>query len=147
MSVLMKCGCVSHSVVTAIKGAPVDPPQPSCVVHDCMEVAETKPDLTGRQAKCTYRHDGPKRPGSHQQPGPSPVPSSYDLAFFEYCGPGSRQAIEYCVCGYLKVAHDKDGGRCPSGQTLTGERGAGGMFQAQGPLEYDRFYCGCFGWD
>lgn len=123
-----------------VNGIPVDPPIPSCVVHDCTEPAEIKPDLTGRMARCIYRHEGNK--GS-QRPGPSPIPSSYDLAFFEYCGPGSRTATEICLCGYAIAAHEKNGGNCPK----NGKRSNSGKFEAQGPQEFDRFYCGCFGWD
>ena len=143
--ILMKCGCVAQGVVKAIKGVPIDPPVPACVTHGCAEPAGTKPDLTGRMAKCTYRHDVLKR-GGLQRPGKSPVPSSFDLAFFEFCGPGSRRAAEYCICGYHRSAHDKNGGKCPR-NSLTGKRTTDGGFQAQGPLEFDRFYCGCFGWD
>ena len=138
---MMKCGCVAQGVLTARNGVPLDPPIPSCLIHDCTEVADAKPDLTGRMAKCAYRHS---QPSPRQRPGPSPVPSSFDLAFFEYCGPGSREATELCVCGYAQVAHEKNGGKCPQ---IAVKRGLLGKFQAKGPQEFDRFYCGCFGWD
>jgi hypothetical protein len=58
------------------------------------------------------------------------------LAFFEYRGPGSRWATDYCKCGYLKVAHDEKRIRCMVGG-----------FTPRGPSERDGHYCGCHGWD
>ena len=122
-----------------VKGVKIDPPIPSCVVHDCIEVAEAKPDLSGRVAQCTYSH---KNPTSRQSPGPSPVKSDWTLAFFEYCGPGSREATEICKCGMAKVAHDKAGGSCPNAKKSPSRK-----FEPKGDQGFDRFYCGCFGWD
>jgi hypothetical protein len=139
--VLMKCGCVAQGVRTMSRGVPIDPPIPACLTHDCIESADSKPDLTGRMAKCTYSHANPK---GRQRPEKSPVPSSFDLAFFEYCGEGSREATELCKCGYHKVAHEKNGGKCPANsRTKPPSR----KFTPKGPQEFDRFYCGCFGWD
>ena len=138
--ILMKCGCVAQGVLTSIRGVPVNPPVPSCVIHDCIEPADAKPDLTGRKARCVYNHNS--------RPGQPPRPSSFDLAFFEYCGPGSQRATEYCVCGYLKSAHDAATDACPRNtKPLSGKRSPTGKFQARGPLEFDLYYCGCFGWD
>lgn len=116
---LMKCGCVSQGVMTAIKGVMLDKPIPACVVHDCSEPADAKPDLTGRTATCS---------------GHAPKPSSFDLAFFEFLGAGSRNATEICKCGYTKIAHDNGRVKCK-------------QFIARGPAEFDRYYCGCRGWD
>lgn len=76
--------------------------------------------LEGRKAKCVY--------GNH-----APLDSSLELAFFEYTGPGSRESENICTCGYHKVAHDKHF-RCTN-------------FVPKGPSEFDRYYCGCEGWD
>lgn len=133
MSKMMKCGCVAQGVVTAIRGEPVDPPAPACVIHDCYEVAEAAPDLTGRQAHCAY--------GKHAF-----MPSSFDLAFFEYRGPGSRDATEICTCGLSRKPHDENGGKIPRGKYSTAARGCSG-FTPKGPQEHDRYYCGCRGWD
>lgn len=134
------------------------------------------PDLTGRQAKCAY--------------GDNIQPSSPDLAFFEYLGEGSREALNICKeCRYDKGAHRYFPyyypGRCPDcnedtlsyiGQTMgspnkiwmcgecgvlssdeevRGHRRPTPMnlrvkqhdFEPRGSNEYDRYYCGCHGWD
>lgn len=86
---LMKCGCVSqgHRVLEEAR-------IPACLVHDCIEVADETPDLAGRTAQCTYL------PHGH-----APKPSSLDLAFFVYRGPGSPEATDKCKCGYSRTAH------------------------------------------
>jgi len=71
---------------------------PSCVI--CMGIdpgactVSEKPSLEGRQAICSY---GRIKRGKHV-----PVRSSWDLAFFEYQGPGARKQSEfddyYCGC-------------------------------------------------
>ena len=82
---LMKCGCVSNSVCAGRDGKTFDPPIPSCVVHDCLEVADSTPDLTGRTAQCSYL------PKNH-----APRPSSLDLAFFKFRGENSPDANTTC---------------------------------------------------
>jgi hypothetical protein len=194
---LMKCGCVAQSYRTATGGVKIDPPQPSCVVHNCIEIADKKPSLAGRMAKCSYSHSNPARYKQH-----GPVPSSYDLAFFQYNGPGSQRAEETCVCGYTRVAHyprwrasikyaqrwykieRREGVRNveshqpdenaahewandqvriwmnwtnnPETKVLEAELISVVKipsplkcreFKAHGPYEFDRFYCGCHGWD
>ena len=119
---IMACGCAATSIFTIIDGKPVDPPVRGCGVHKCTEIAADKPDLTGRQARCGCGRIEPSDPDH--------------LAFFEYTGPGSREATDTCECGYAKVAHDED--------RITCKRGG---FTARGPREFDRFYCGHSGWD
>lgn len=92
--VLMKCGCVAHATCKRRGDVVFDPPIPACVIHECYEVADSKPDLTGRKASCSYR------PAGHAD-----VPSSYDLAFFEYRGPGSPEATAKCKCGMHESTH------------------------------------------
>ena len=73
----------------------------------------------------------------------SPIlPSSKDLAFFEYKGKGSYEATMSCKCGYYEVAHIP-------GETHTCTQYCGHCndFQPHGPYEYDRYYCGHSGWD
>lgn len=119
MDTYMKCGCVAQGVLTSKGGVALDKPIPACVVHDCTEIAD-KPDLSGRMAKCCDK---------------SQVrPSSFDLAFFEYQGPGSRESTEMCKCGYHLVAHTSGRSKCKT-------------FVARGPREFDRYYCGHAGWD
>jgi hypothetical protein len=117
---MMKCGCAAQGVrgTGAAKGAPV------CVVHDCDEVAAFPPDLAGRMANCAY--------GDHAVELSAPE----KLAFFEYRGPNSQWATEYCQCGYHRVAHDENRIRCRVGG-----------FKERGPNARDVHYCGCRGWD
>lgn len=127
---LMKCGCVAMGVLTARNGEKLAEPLPSCPIHNCTELADARPPLEGRFAECAYLPHGHAR-----------MPSSYDLAFFQFRGEGSREATEICVCGYARAAHDDDGrlrmnlnSKCPG-------------FAARGAQETDKYYCGCFGWD
>lgn len=122
--VLMKCGCVAQGVCSSKGGVKFDPPIPSCVIHSCLEPADDAPDLAGRVAQCAYT------PNGH-----APRPSSLDLAFFEYRGPGSPDASDLCVCGYREVAHGK------------GNLHVCKQFTPHGPYEFDKYYCGCHGWD
>ena len=100
---------------------------PSCVIciginPDADKISKT-PDLTKRRAKCAY--------GNH-----AIVNSSLDLPFFEYLGPGSYTAENACKCGYNKMAHNQPKSTCKCKH-----------FVPRGPLEFDRYYCGCYGWD
>lgn len=110
---LMKCGCIAQGVRTSVGGVKHDPIS-SCLTHDCIEVADAMPDLTGRMAKCFYSHERSSRDQRDRKSpvlGKSPMPSSYDLAFFKYQGADSREATDICICGYAKIAHDKQCGR------------------------------------
>lgn len=118
-NILMECG---HTATSKFNDGPV------CVIcfgidTRSTKVAASRPVLEGRRAIC----------GDH-----AIVPSSYDLAFFEYRGPESRLAKEKCKnCMYLKVAHlleDKTIRHCNN-------------FEEHGPWEYDGYYDGCHGWD
>lgn len=131
--ILMQCGCVAQGTCSSRNGEKIDPPIPACVVHDCYDPAPEKPDLTGRVAECAYL------PRGHAD-----RPSSYDLAFFEYRGPGSREATQYCKCGMSRTAHD-DAGRIAPRKYAMLMRGCAG-FTAKGP-QNDKHYCGCHGWD
>lgn len=120
---LMKCGCVAQGHMTIIGGKPIDPPIPVCVVHDCTDIVKDMPDLTGRVARCSCGNT---------------KPSSYDLAFFEYRGEGSKSAEQTCVCGYDKAPHDPDN---PYHHNIKCRD-----FRPRGPKD-DLYYCGCRGWD
>lgn len=124
---MMQCGHVSQAVCSAKGGVKFDPPIPVCAICDCFKIAE-EPDLTGRMATC---YCGSK----------SLRPSSTDLAFFEYRGPGSPHATNICKCGYTKKAHEKD-----HVQTVCKKLHEQG-FTPRGPHKYDSYYCGCRGWD
>jgi hypothetical protein len=91
-------------------------------------------NLAGRTAKCSC--------GKTQ-------PSGARLAFFEYCGPGSREAVDVCRCGYFLCAHTTEGmaRNVASNRRTVIELGKCTGFAARGPLEFDRFYCGCRGFE
>ena len=66
------------------------------------------------------------------------------LAFFEYRGPGSRDAAERCVCRYGLAAHEPEIRERPHLRHVMAD---GHEFTPVGPWEFDGFYCGCRGWD
>lgn len=139
---LMKCGCAGQASRVLPDGSRI----PSCIIHNCIEIAPAPPDLAGRMARCAYYGSRTSPRGSYgggnecnYGQSKAPVctceqPSSGDLPFFEYCGPGSREA-EKCKCGYYESAH-KPGMNCKCRK-----------FEPRGGLLIDKFYCGCHGWD
>jgi hypothetical protein len=86
---LMKCGHTANAMSVSKNGKR----EPCCVICGCYEVAETKPDLTGRFAKCSYRNKRNGQPHTDKDI----VPSSYDLPFFEY-KPNEKYDEYYCGC-------------------------------------------------
>lgn len=133
--VLLKCGC-SNIAHHAQPHDDLPENHPSCPVHDCCEITTT-PDLTGRVAICTQCH-------KREQP------SSLALAFFNYRGPGSREALTICQCGYAYVAHTAEGRarNVPSNRRTVVEDGRCKTgFVLRGPNATDTYYCGCRGWD
>ncbi len=127
---LMQCGDVAHATCrTAHFG--LEPGHPSCVIHAISEAACTPratPNLEGRQAKCSLGC------GSIQ-------PSGLNLAFFEYLGPGSPASRQNCKkCGYFDTAHVRKEGQPPNRHVCL-------SFAPHGPYEFDKYYCGCRGWD
>jgi len=80
------------------------------------------PDLDDRIAKCSMC--GKEKP------------SNGNLPFFEWVGTGSHRAEHMCKCGYYDVGHEKEGSVCKCKN-----------FIAHGKYEFDRYYCGCRGWD
>lgn len=126
MTTLMKCG---HAANGTRDGEPV------CVI--CLgidpgaELADATPSLEGRVARCTC---GKERP------------SSLDLAFFAYRGPGghgtrrcgavvTRGGWTY-RCGLMEVGHQP------------GRAGADHVYVDEDfSSEVDSYYCGCRGWD
>ena len=70
-------------------------------------------------------------------------PSARALPFFEFKGEGSEASKRDCKhCHYFEVAHEKVPERC----LLQGGAPCPG-FESNGPYEFDRYYCGCRGWD
>ena len=144
-NILMKCGCAAMGVCTSRAGHTVDPPIPVCITHECYEIEETPPILAGRKARCAGFGKGGSRHyecNYTKQTGCSPrqcrceLPSDPSLPFFEYLGPGSRNAKERCKrCRYFKSVHTPTSWhKCRS-------------FEPIGDVGYDKFYCGCSGWD
>lgn len=123
---LMQCGC--YSVGNDQDG------NPTCITHhgtpEGHKVINRVPDLSGRKARCGYC----KKERA----------SSTRLPFFEFTGPRSHEALSRCKnCTYTRPAHDKavkDGDRPPGLRVCRN-------FESKGPAEFDRFYCGCRGWN
>lgn len=138
--VYLSCGHAANAVhAGAHDGLP--PSHPTCAIDDTCKVME-RPDLTGRVAVCSYSRGGRYTPPDHG----TPIPSRWDLAFFEYRGPGSQAAVERCAhCSYYRVAHERQAalGNRPS----VVEDGKCPGFEPHGPWETDLFYDGCWGWD
>lgn len=139
---MMKCGCAGQASRVNADGSRT----PACIIHECYEVADAKPDLSGRKARCAYYGSQTARRGSYgggnecnygQSNAPRCTceqPSAASLPFFEYCGPSSTEATK-CKCGYFESAH-KPNSHCKCKQ-----------FAPKGDQGFDRFYCGCHGWD
>lgn len=98
---ILKCGCAAQAVKTMTNGVAHDP-IPCCIIHDCVEIADNAPDLTGRIALCAY--SGCKSNirksthyGEYGKDGRSFAPSSPDLPFFEH-KPDRDTDRYYCGC-------------------------------------------------
>lgn len=129
---MLACGHAANA--TDANGAP------ACAICICIDpgasvVADT-PDLTNRTARCGCKRTRPSDPD--------------ELAFFEYCGPGSRRAHTSCKhCGYADVAHDPEhmARNVPSNRRTVVEQGKCKGFEAHGAYEFDSYYCGHAGWN
>lgn len=105
------------------------------MVSVAASVAQSGPELIGRMAKCSCGRTEP----SHAK----------DRAFFEYCGPGSKEATETCKCGFYWCAHVAQymARNVPSNRKTVVEQGKCTGFVPRGAQEFDRYYCGHAGWD
>lgn len=117
--IMMKCGHAANAVDGNGK--------PCCVIcvginPGATVVDKETPDLTDRVSMCA---DCKKT-----------VPSSTELAFFEYRGEGSPSATQRCKCGYYKTAHLMEGFECKNGG-----------FEPHGAYDTDLHYDGCRGWN
>lgn len=87
-------------------------------------------DPTTRVARCGCGNERPSSPG---------------LAFFQFRGEGSRDALAACkTCWLYEVAHVVDPTRVdsrPHPETI------GHAFEPHGAFDVDLFYDGCRGWD
>jgi hypothetical protein len=79
VGIAMKCGCTALGTISTNHA----PPVVGCGLHNCTEIADPPPDLTGRVAYCTY--------------GGNPRPSSFSLAFFKH-EPNQPHDHYYCGC-------------------------------------------------
>jgi hypothetical protein len=76
------------------------------------------------------------------------VDSNPSLPFFEDTSEGSEAATLHCKCGYYESAHSAEMLKARNIQNSTViERGLCKGFESHGAYEYDRYYCGCRGWD
>ena len=106
---------------------------PACAICDCTEQTEM-PNLENRQAICCGK-DSIRPSSDHEK-----------LAFFEFRGEGSKDAVSICKnCRYALIAHDRK--KLAENQGKHHLKDVCDNFQPQGPQKYDRYYCGCRGWD
>ena len=75
------------------------------------------------------------------------VDSNEELPFFEFLGEGSKYAVNECECGYHRNAHDPEFAKKNAIKKTIVELGKCSGFKSRGPREFDRYYCGCRGWD
>lgn len=78
MDILMKCGHSANAKQVLKDGTRI----PCCAICTCSEIAENKPDLSGRKARCSCRRE---------------TDSKYSLPFFEH-KPGNLYDVYYCGC-------------------------------------------------
>lgn len=95
--------------------------------------------LAGRKAKCSYYPNGGKYGRC-----PEPVESSTGLAFFEYLGPLSDAATTSCRCGMKDITHPSV---CEVNPITGRPNDRDHPFEPRGPADFDRYFCGCWGWD
>jgi hypothetical protein len=121
--VMMRCGHAANAVDES-----QNPVCAVCVLLTPLAriVDDNPPALIGREAKCYCGMT---------------VPSSTDLPFFEYQGPGSVNATENCAkCEFTIRAHAE--------VTMFGRKGiTDHVFTPHGPYEFDNYYCGHDGWN
>ena len=66
------------------------------------------------------------------------------LPLFEARGEGTPAATDYCKCGYAEIAHRDDS---KERRRNVVKEGVCKGFVPHGAYEFDRYYCGCRGWD
>ena len=119
----LTCGCTANAV-SGLDG------HPTCVIHQCSEIVQ-RPDLTDRVATCSDCG--------------SMVLSSFNLPFFKYQGPGSREATEMCRCGFHQVAHTPEA--LAKAEASGYPRTCREFRPNPEGRQTDSYYCGCRGWD
>jgi hypothetical protein len=116
---MMMCGHAANAITSN--------DLPCCVIcapdPKSMKVSEYAPNLEGRMARCSCK---------------KLESSSTTLAFFEFRGDGSDQALRSCKhCGVYIEALRLDGPK----------QCVGHEFESHGAYEFDAYYCGHAGWD
>jgi hypothetical protein len=124
-TIMMQCGHAANAT-TEIEGQRV----PCCAICagsvESFTPEDREIDLSKRQSKCSYCS--------------VTEPSSTDLPFFEYLGPGSHHSQTTCInCGRHKNFHSKDHWAYKEGQCID--------FRPGHVREYDNHYNGCRGFD
>ncbi len=111
MLAYMACGCAAQMIN-------IEDGSPYCFTHDCNEVADEEPDLSGRTARCSICDCIETNASACKR---------------------SRAAggIEAC---YGVVPEGKRRSEAPSSLDLP-------FFEHRPNEEYDRFFCGCMGWN
>lgn len=134
---MMGCGHAANAVTD--DGAPVCAICAGTGADRNARLVRTPPDLSDRIAWCGHPDHG----------GHKPQPSSTELAFYEYRGPGSRDATCCAHCGYYPSAHDpaEMARNVPNNRRTVVEQGRCPGYEQRIPSEVDSYYCGCRGWD
>ena len=102
--ILMKCGHSANSEKVLKDNTRI----PACAICGCSEIAENKPDLTGRKARCAYYGKETYHCETHypkmlttnsrgKKCCGSLVDSSYGLPFFKH-KPSIKEDEFYCGC-------------------------------------------------
>lgn len=118
MKPMMMCGHAANATHAGAPACAICAPDPKA-----LKVSKYAPNLEGRKARCSCK---------------KLETSSTTLAFFEFRGEGSEQALRSCKhCGFYIEAHRFDGPK----QCL------GHEFESHGAYEFDSYYCGHAGWD
>jgi hypothetical protein len=121
---MMACGHADNATAKRTDGD-----IPACVICGTTEVAESTPNLEGREARCSCG---------------SKVTSRITLAFFEFRGEGSNRGMTTCIeCSGAEVLHREL-------NPVTGRPGTKTDHEFKPNIagwEFDSYYCGCYGWD
>jgi hypothetical protein len=146
---VMTCGHAANGYRTMPDGEILS----ACVICSCTTLAPDQPDLTDRMARCTYYGTAPSPRLRNQGYCPTRTkedrtcrcekPSSNNLWFFEYRGPGGSAEKKCAVCRYYAVAHEEINPYTnrPRMKQCAHE------FVPGPPDEFDQFYCSCHGDD
>ena len=121
--IMMACGHTNNASAKRPDGN-----IPACAICGTTEVVAEMPNLEGREAICSCG---------------SKVPSTMNLAFFEFKGEGSPRSLTTCAdCSGAEVLHREFNPVTQRPGTKLDHK-----FTPRGAFEFDSYYCGCYGWD